>query len=124
MLWKNFGLTRYGRVVFYDYDEIEYLTHCTFRRLPEAPYPEAELSAEPWYGVGRNDVFPEEFAKFLLGNPQVHDAFVRHHADVLEPDFWRDCQRRIEAGEIQDFFPYPESMRFRNGELAPKRTGA
>ena len=22
MLWKNFGITRYGRVVFYDYDEI------------------------------------------------------------------------------------------------------
>ena len=31
MLWKNFGITRHGKVVFYDYDEIEYITDCNFR---------------------------------------------------------------------------------------------
>jgi isocitrate dehydrogenase kinase/phosphatase len=112
MLWRNFGLTRYGRVVFYDYDEIEYLTDCTFRSIPPAPTPEAELSGEPWYPVGPRDVFPEEFESFLLGSPKVREAFMRHHAELLRAEFWRDCQNRVAAGEIVDFFPYPESMRF------------
>jgi isocitrate dehydrogenase kinase/phosphatase len=113
MLWRNFGVTRDARVVFYDYDEIEYLTDMNFRRIPEAPNPEAELAGEPWYGVVRNDVFPEEFATFLLSDPQLRELFLRHHADLLAPEFWQDCQRRIDAGEIVDFFPYPESVRFR-----------
>ena len=114
MLWRNFGVTRDGRVVFYDYDELEYLTDIRFRRIPPAPNPEAELSEEPWYGVVRNDVFPEELATFLLGDPRVREPFLRHHAELLEPEFWWDCQRRVEAGELVDFFPYPESLRFRN----------
>jgi isocitrate dehydrogenase kinase/phosphatase len=114
MLWRNFGVTRYGRVVFYDYDEIEFLTDCTFREIPPAPTPEAELSDEPWYPVGPRDVFPEEFASFLLGSPKVREAFLRHHAELLQPAFWRDCQRRVAAGEIVDFFPYPEAVRFRD----------
>jgi isocitrate dehydrogenase kinase/phosphatase len=114
MLWRNFGVTRDGRVVFYDYDELEYLTDVNFRRIPPPPNPEAELSGEPWYGVVRNDVFPEELATFLLGDPRVREPFLRHHAELLEPEFWWDCQRRVEAGELVDFFPYPESLRFRN----------
>jgi isocitrate dehydrogenase kinase/phosphatase len=116
MLWRNFGVTRYGRVVFYDYDEIEYLTDVNFRAMPPAPNPEAELAEEPWYAVMRNDVFPEEFATFLLANVQLRELFLRHHADLLTPEFWQECQRRIEAGEIVDFFPYPESVRFCNRE--------
>jgi isocitrate dehydrogenase kinase/phosphatase len=114
MLWRNFGVTRDRRVVFYDYDEIEYLTDVNFRRIPDAPNPEAELAGEPWYGVDRNDVFPEEFATFLLADPRLREHFLRHHAELLEPDFWQDCQRRIGEGEIVDFFPYPESLRFGN----------
>lgn len=112
MLWRNFGLTRYGRVVFYDYDEIELLDTCTFRAIPPPPTPEAELSGEPWYPVGPRDVFPEEFEAFLLGSPRVREAFLRHHAELLEPGFWRDCQRRVLEGEISDFYPYSESTRF------------
>jgi isocitrate dehydrogenase kinase/phosphatase len=114
MLFKNFGITRYGRVVFYDYDEIEYLTDCNFRRIPPPPYPEFEMSGETWYSVARNDVFPEEFASFLLGSPKVREIFMRHHADLLTPEFWQDAQARIRNGQVMDFFPYPESLRFRN----------
>ena len=113
MLWRNFGVTSYGRVVFYDYDEIEYMSDVNFRRIPAAPDLESELAAEPWYGVMRNDVFPEEFATFLLGDPRLRDVFLRHHADLLEPEFWQEAQQRIEHGEVMDFFPYPESIRFR-----------
>jgi isocitrate dehydrogenase kinase/phosphatase len=119
MLWRNFGVTSYGRVVFYDYDEIEYLTDVNFRRIPAAPDDDSELAAEPWYGVMRNDVFPQEFATFLLGDPRLREPFLRHHSDLLEPEYWQATQRRIEHGDLQDFFPYPESLRFRSRETAP-----
>jgi isocitrate dehydrogenase kinase/phosphatase len=114
MLMKNFGVTRVGRVVFYDYDEIEYLTNCNFRRIPEAPTPELEMSGEVWYPIARNDVFPEEFATFLLGNPTVRAAFMRHHADLLDVAFWQGAQRKIAEGHVEDFFPYSEGVRFGN----------
>ncbi|PIV75796.1 MAG: bifunctional isocitrate dehydrogenase kinase/phosphatase, partial [Rhodocyclales bacterium CG17_big_fil_post_rev_8_21_14_2_50_68_7] len=112
MLWKNFGVTRLGRVVFYDYDEIEYLTDCNFRRIPPAPNPEAELSGEVWYSVARNDVFPEEFETFLLGSPRIRKCFLKYHAELLDVEYWRRAQERIRAGQIEDFFPYPTSLRF------------
>jgi isocitrate dehydrogenase kinase/phosphatase len=114
MLWRNFGVTASGRVVFYDYDEIEYLCDVNFRRFPPPPNAEAELAAEPWYGVMPNDVFPEEMATFLLGDPRLREIFLRHHADLLEPEYWQATQRRIANGELVDFFPYPEPLRFRN----------
>ena len=77
MLWKNFGVTRHGKVVFYDYDEIEYLTDCNFRRVPEPRNEEEEMSGEVWYRVGPKDVFPETFEPFLLGNPAVREVFMR-----------------------------------------------
>ena len=112
MLYKNFGVTRQGRVVFYDYDEVTYLTECNFRELPEARTPEEELSAEPWYPVGPHDVFPEEFGTFLLGSPRVRGPFLRYHADLLSVHYWRSRQERIRAGQFDDVFPYPESLRF------------
>jgi len=114
MLWKNFGVTRYGRVVFYDYDEIEFMTDCNFRRIPPAPNEEAEMSGEPWYSVGRHDIFPEEFATFLLTSPKIRTAFMRHHADLLDVGFWQQAQEDIRRGTIRDFFPYPEALRFCN----------
>ena len=118
MLWKNFGVTRYGRVVFYDYDEIEFMTDCNFRRIPPAPYPEMELSSEPWYSAGPLDVFPEEFATFLLGNPRIRKAFIKHHRDLLDARFWQAVQARLRSGHVEDFFPYPLEMRFCNAFAA------
>ncbi|GAA5184085.1 bifunctional isocitrate dehydrogenase kinase/phosphatase [Niveibacterium umoris] len=112
MLWKNFGVTRYGRVVFYDYDEIEFMTDCNFRRIPPAPNEDVEMSGEVWYSVARNDVFPEEFGTFLLGLPKVRQAFMKHHADLLDASFWQETQRKIREGYVEDFFPYPQRLRF------------
>lgn len=114
LLFKNFGVTRYGRVVFYDYDEIDYLTNCNFRKKPEAQTEEQELAAEPWYWVGPNDIFPEEFATFLLTDPRVRACFMRHHADLLDAGAWQAVQQVIAAGQMQDVFPYPEALRFCN----------
>lgn len=112
MLWKNFGITRHGKVVFYDYDEIEYLTDCNFRRVPAPRNEEEELSGEIWYTVGPRDVFPETFGPFLLGSPQVRDVFMQHHADLLDPAFWQEHKERIQAGHLLDVFPYHQERRF------------
>ena len=120
MLWKNFGITRFGRVVFYDYDEIEYMTDINFRRIPPAPDFETEMSGEVWYAVARNDVFPEEFATFLLASPQVRKIFMKHHKDLLSPKFWQDAQNKIRNGHVEDFFPYPQELRFINSQSSPQ----
>jgi isocitrate dehydrogenase kinase/phosphatase len=112
MLWKNFGVTRNGKVVFYDYDEIEYLTDCNFRKVPSARNEEEELSGEVWYSVGPHDVFPETFGPFLLGNPAVREVFMKHHGDLLDPAFWLGRKERIQAGHVHDVFPYDRAKRF------------
>ena len=113
MLWKNFGITRHGKVVFYDYDEIEYITDCNFRRLPEARNEEEEMSGEVWYHVGPKDVFPETFGPFLLGNDAVRAVFLKHHADLLDAAFWQGHKERISAGHVHDVFPYDAEKRLR-----------
>jgi isocitrate dehydrogenase kinase/phosphatase len=118
MLWKNFGVTRYGRVVFYDYDEIEYMTDINFRKIPIAPDFETEMSGEVWYPVARNDVFPEEFSTFLLASPLIRKLFMKHHKDLLSPAFWQKTQENIRAGHVEDFFPYPEDLRFIHNRTA------
>ncbi len=105
MLFKNFGVTRGGRVVFYDYDEITYMTETNFRRIPLPRTPEDELSAEPWYPVAANDVFPEEFGPFLLTGGKVREAFLALHGDLLAPDYWNEVKERVAAGQIADVFP-------------------
>ncbi|MDH4481052.1 MAG: bifunctional isocitrate dehydrogenase kinase/phosphatase [Rhodoferax sp.] len=112
MLWKNFGITRHGKVVFYDYDEIEYITDCNFRRVPAPRNEEDEMSGETWYSVGPKDVFPETFGPFLLGNPAVRSVFMKHHADLLDASFWQGHKDRIAQGHVHDVFPYDREKRF------------
>ncbi len=112
MLWKNFGVTLNGKVVFYDYDEIEYLSDCNFRKVPQPRNEEEEMSGEIWYSVGPKDVFPETFGPFLLGNDAVRSAFMAQHADLLDPAFWQHHKERIQAGQMLDVFPYDEAQRF------------
>ena len=114
MLLKNFGVTRLKRVGFYDYDEIMYLTDCNFRKIPEARGYEDEWAAEPWYSIGPNDIFPEEFPKFLIGRKDIKEMFLRKHSDLYDVQFWQDMQKRLLSGEIISVYSYPESMRFCN----------
>ena len=112
MLWKNFGVTRHGKVVFYDYDEIEYITDCNFRQVPEPRNAEEEMSGEVWYRVGARDVFPQTFGPFLLGNPVVREAFMKHHANLLDVAFWQAQKERSLEGHVFDVFPYERDKRF------------
>jgi len=119
MLLKNFGITRHGRVVFYDYDEICYLDEVNFRDIPEPQTPEQEMAAEPWYSVGPDDVFPEEFSRFLFGRPGIKATFRRLHGDLFDPEYWRGVQRAIAAGRVMDVYPYRRKKRFRHRQQPP-----
>jgi isocitrate dehydrogenase kinase/phosphatase len=112
MLLKNFGVTRHERVVFYDYDEIQPMEEVAFRAIPPARSYEEELAAEPYWRVGEGDVFPEQFAHFLVSDPRARQIFYEYHRDLLEPAFWRGKQARLAAGIQEDVFPYPEEARF------------
>jgi isocitrate dehydrogenase kinase/phosphatase len=112
LLLKNFGVTRFGRVVFYDYDEIAPLGDCRFRDLPRARDDEDEYAAEPWFAVGPNDVFPEEIPKFLFADERHKEILDEEHPTLFTPEFWRATQRRVAAGEQISFTPYPKARRF------------
>ncbi|HEM8845179.1 TPA: bifunctional isocitrate dehydrogenase kinase/phosphatase [Proteus mirabilis] len=117
MLFKNFGVTRHHRVIFYDYDEISYMTDMNFRAIPPARYPEDELASEPWYSVAENDVFPEEFRYFLCCDKQVCHYFEAQHRDLLSPEYWQQQQQRIKQGYIEDVYAYPQSKRFIDNDI-------
>ncbi|MDG1581748.1 bifunctional isocitrate dehydrogenase kinase/phosphatase [Pseudomonas sp. GOM6] len=106
MLLKNFGVTRHGRVVFYDYDEISFLTEVNFRHIPPPRYEEDEMSSEPWYSVGPNDVFPEEFPRFLFVDLSQRRLFSTLHGELYDADYWKSLQEAIRAGKVIDVFPY------------------
>ncbi|MBN9396964.1 MAG: bifunctional isocitrate dehydrogenase kinase/phosphatase [Chloroflexi bacterium 54-19] len=111
MLLKNFGVTRHGRVVFYDYDELSHVTDCNFREFPEPETIDQELAAEPWFRVDENDIFPAEFKSFLGLNGKYRDYFVKNHADLFKVEYWWQLQNRLRKSEILDIFPYKESKR-------------
>ena len=112
LLFKNFGVTRYGRVVFYDYDEIEYLADCKFRRIPNAPPGYDEMASDVWYPVGPLDVFPEEFSTFLLTDVRIREAFMAFHRDLLDASWWQDVQRDIANGRQAEVLSYARGHRF------------
>lgn len=115
MLFKNFGVTRHGRVICYDYDELALLTDCQFRVIPQPASDEDEWSAEPSFFVGESDVFPEEFRAFLVPPGTLRDAFLQAHGDLLDVRYWRDTQARVRTGEILDVFPYQPYRRLHDG---------
>jgi len=113
MMQKNFGVTRLNRVVFYDYDEICYMTDCRFRSIPDTGDAWEEMSAEPHYSLHDNDVFPETFGSFFFPNAELRKIFLRRHSDLVDPGFWKKTQETIRRGEQPDVFPYPKRLRFK-----------
>ena len=113
MLLKNFGVTRHGRVVFYDYDELALLTECRFRRIPPSRGYDDDLAAEPWFHVNKGDIFPEEFPRFLGLPPALLAVFMAHHGDLCDAAFWRETQEGLRRGELFHIFPYAADLRLR-----------
>ncbi|MBL6927465.1 MAG: bifunctional isocitrate dehydrogenase kinase/phosphatase, partial [Acidimicrobiia bacterium] len=114
---KNFGVTRHGSVVFYDYDELTLLEECRFRVIPESDDHELEMSSQVWFAVEPGDVFPEQFPTFMRFPRDVPDSiwekFCEVHGDLFTADYWSGVQEELAHGDLPDFYPYPERLRFR-----------
>ena len=108
LLLKNFGVTANGRIIFYDYDELCLVTDCSFRDLPSARFEEDETRAEPWFYVGQNDVFPEQFANFLGLPKRLRETFMQYHQDLLTADYWRSLKSCHEADKLLEVIPYAD----------------
>jgi isocitrate dehydrogenase kinase/phosphatase len=106
LLLKNFGVTRHGRVIFYDYDELCRVTDCRFRDMPEATSEEDEMRGEAWFYVADNDVFPETFISFLGFDAGLKQVFLEVHGEILTAEFWRHVQQRHNSGELMEVLPY------------------
>ncbi len=113
LLLKNFGVTRHGRVVFYDYDELCLLESCTFREMPRSRDMEDDLADEPWFSVGENDIFPEELRRFLGLPDGLRDAFLAYHGDLFEVAFWHHAQERCRAGDLLEPTSYRPERQLR-----------
>lgn len=116
MMTKNFGLTRQKRVIFYDYDEIEFLEDMNFREKPKPENYEQIYASEPWYEIHKNDVFPEDFRRWMIGRTDLKPHFLEYHKNLFDPAYWNSLKQRIQNGELIHAFPYPEEIRFRSGE--------
>ena len=112
---KNFGVTRHGRVVFYDYDEICYLTDVQFRALPINNHENASMGQEPWFEVGEFDVFPEEFEHFLLAKGPLLSSFAEKHGELFTAVYWQSVQNQLRAQTVLDVFPYRLNRRLSAG---------
>lgn len=112
MLLKNFGVTRHNRVVFYDYDEICRMDEIRIRAMPEPKTPEEEMAGEPWFHVGDNDFFPQQFESFVASQPRFREKFLSRHAELLQPAYWKQVQDDIRRRKRSDVFPYQQHKRF------------
>lgn len=110
LLLKNFGVTPHNRVIFYDYDEVSLVTDCNFRDIPEASDFEDEMLSDTWYFVGENDIFPEEFIRFLSMNDELKKEFMKYHEDILTAEYWRGIQNKHNKGEVSLVVPYTSAL--------------
>jgi isocitrate dehydrogenase kinase/phosphatase len=123
ILTKNFGVTRHGRVVFYDYDELALLTQCRFRSVPAARSHGDEYSSEPWFYVGDKDIFPEEFRAFLGFQGELREAFEQAHGDLFTAAYWRKMQALLNSGEVVDIDPYPPRRKLGAASISQDQPG-
>jgi len=120
---KNFGVTRHGSVVFYDYDELTLLSEVNFRDVPVSDNIDDDMFDQPWFPVAPNDVFPEEFRTFLRSPKIIAEVIDSRHSDICTAAFWNNMKDQHEAGQLPDFFPYPDTVRFDAGAVTPATGG-
>ena len=108
-------MTRHGRVVFYDYDELTEIGDCRFREMPEPASIDEAMSDTPWFPLGPDDVFPEEFPSFLGLSGELKEVFVDTHSDLFDASWWQEAQRRVASGEIASVYPYRRELRLNPG---------
>ena len=111
LLLKNFGISRNGRAVFYDYDELCLLGECRFRAVPPVCDEDETRPLGDWLYAAPEDVFPELFVNFLGVPAPLRAALREAHGEIFDPAWWCAVQARLRAGEYVDVPAYPAAAR-------------
>ncbi|MEM6265131.1 MAG: bifunctional isocitrate dehydrogenase kinase/phosphatase [Bacteroidota bacterium] len=110
---ENFGVTRFRRVVFYDYDQMCYLKEINFREVPAARHIGEYYELNPWFATQSNDVFPEEFKRVLIGlDRNLVEYFKEKHGDLFDLSFLKTQQKINFSQTAEAYMPYKETLRF------------
>lgn len=109
----NYGVTRRGKIVLYDYDDVIPLEKANFRVKPEPRNDYEEFAREDaWITAVPTDFFMDEIYRFLGIPRSLKGIFISEHATLFSLDFWRDMKAKYHAGEIVDITPYDRRKRF------------
>jgi isocitrate dehydrogenase kinase/phosphatase len=110
----NYGVTKRGRVVLFDYDDVIPIERASFSRKPRAYDESEELAPEEDRIVATaNDFFIDEMQSYS-GIPQrLKGVFEIVHGDLFTVEFWRSLKDQVGAGELVDITPYDRAMKFR-----------
>jgi isocitrate dehydrogenase kinase/phosphatase len=111
----NYGVTHWGRVVLYDYDDVLPIERIRFREKPE-PRDEIEETEpeEDWIFATEEDFFVDEIERYSGIPHTLRGVFKSVHGDVYTLKFWNNLTERLKTGEILDVIPYHRNKRFRD----------
>jgi isocitrate dehydrogenase kinase/phosphatase len=114
-IW-NYGVTPWGRVVLFDYDDVVPIERVTFREkpLPRAEFEETEAE-EDWIVASEEDFFVDEIDRFSGIPEPLKGVFKSVHGDLYTLRFWQELAERLSRGELFDVVPYERGKRFRGG---------
>ena len=90
MLLKNFGVSRHGRVIFYDYDELCLLTECNIPLASRSRAPTRRRWRPSRGTMWASTTFSRRSSpRFLVPSGPLRDVFLSAHADLLTVEYWR-----------------------------------
>ena len=110
----NYGVTQWGRVVLYDYDDVMPIEKIRFREKPAARDEVEEIEPEEnWIVATDEDFFMDELDRYSGIPGPLKGIFRSVHADLYTLGFWDVLTERVSRGEIFDVIPYDRSKQFR-----------
>lgn len=109
----NYGVTHWGRVVLFDYDDVLPIEQITFRVKPEPKNEFEETEPEENRIVAtQDDFFMDEIDRYSGIPPLLKGVFKSVHGDLYTMKFWDDLTGQLRNGEIFDVIPYDRNKRF------------
>ena len=111
----NYGVTHWGRVVLFDYDDVLPFERVSFRVKPK-PRNEIEENEpeENWIVATEEDFFMDEIDLYSGIPEPLKGIFKSVHGDLYSLRFWDGLADRLKRGDIFDIIPYDRSKQFHN----------
>ncbi|MBX2881418.1 MAG: bifunctional isocitrate dehydrogenase kinase/phosphatase [Granulosicoccus sp.] len=107
---RNYGIGRYNKVFLFDYDAVEKLTDITIDSNVDLE--DGEEDIPDWFFSDKSVFLPEELESGLqIPGRGARRLFREVHKDLLNVDYWKNAQRRLQQGDVLSLRVYPEARR-------------